>query len=566
MRGFTTTVYSRSDGFALPTILIASTIMMIALVAAATAATSMSMALTSQYYHKLAQEAAESGAVYAAQCLKDNDDDPLWNDAGRTLQPNTDCSGNVVSGVDQYIVNTSLLRTSFVVDQTTVVSGVVQYHVTGTVQLLRTSDGAVWNSYSRGLQADVRHQLTTATSIASGIVEVCGVIGQKTWCWGYNMYGQLGDGTTNDTTIPVKVARLAGGLDGKLDKLVAASEYSTCIVTTDNLVYCMGRNNVGQLGNGTTTEAHVPTPVDTTTGLAGKTITSIVAVGQSMCVIASGDVYCWGNGLHGDIGNGSSANQSKPTRVSTIGTTNGNPVTYLSGSVYGEFHCAVASGKVYCWGRNDLGQLGDGTTTDRYSPVAVTTSGGIGSRTAVEVASAGTGPWNSSKPASDPDGASSYNAYAVMSDGTLWAWGANNYGQLGQGTYSVTPQLTPIQVGGALLGKSTTHVSSGFSTPCALTSDNTLYCWGQNYLGQVGDGTTTTRYTPTPVAMQTPGMAGKTISLILGGGFRNCAIASSISYCWGNNGGGQIGDGTTTNRYVPTEATFLLQYVPAMYY
>ena len=546
-------------GFALPTILLTSTILMIVLAIAATAATSISTSLSNQYYRQVAHEAAESGAIYASGCLKDNNNNADWKTNSKTLQPNTDCSGNAISGVSHYIVNTSSVRSTFVVDSTTVNAAVTQMHVTGTIELLRPSDGTVWQSYTYGLQSSADFQQLTATSIASGMYEVCGIIGHQTYCWGHNQYGQLGNGTTTASSVPTKVSRLPGGLDGKQDKLVAAGDSFTCIVTTDNQIYCMGTNGNGQLGNGTTTQQNVATPVTMPASMGGKNITGLVALRSAACALASGDVYCWGSSGAGDLGIGAVGDQYTPVLVNTIGASHSNPVTALSGTPYEPYACAIASSKVYCWGLNNRGEVGDGTTTNRNSPVAVSTSSGIGSRQAVGIASSGTLAYGSSS-------LESANTFAIMSDGSLWAWGDNQYGQMGQGTASTSPQLMPIQVLGLLAGKNIVQITTGMTTPCALTNTNSLYCWGQNNDGQVGDGTTTDRFTPTAVVMQTPGMAGATISLIIGGGYRNCAIANARSYCWGNNDAGQVGDGTLINRTVPTEATFLSQYVPVVYY
>lgn len=555
-----------AGGFALPTVLIAAVIMMMVLVSGMTVSSVILTALKTQYYNQLAREAASSGAVAAEACIRANDGTTPWTASGNDLTPNRDCSGNTISGASAYVSQTSQLQTAFDVQSAQITNGNVRVVVTGTVQLLRQSDSSVWKSYTTTVASNIDLGIVSATVSSSGIGEVCGIIDGNTWCWGGNGHGQLGDGTTNDSTVPVEVSRLPGGLAGKTDKLIAVGNQFGCIVTTDNTIYCWGYNYTGQLGNGDETEQHTPVPVDTSTGLAGKTITQIVAGAASACAIASGDVYCWGGGAYGQLGTGNTSVQLKPIRPGVIGTSNGKTVTAISGQPYAQFYCAIAVGAPYCWGQNDRGQVGDGTTTQRNSPTPVVQST-FGGRTASSVTSGGTYYLGyPSAPVSGPDGVNSGSACALMTDGTMWCWGSNQYGQMGNGTQSLDPQLSPVEVSGALAGKTITQITMGFADPCALTSTGSLYCWGQNLLGEVGDGTNTHRYSPTPVALQTPGLAGKTITWINGGGWRNCAIADGKTYCWGNNGSGQIGDGTKTNRWVPTESTFLNKILPSIYY
>lgn len=463
-------------------------------------------------------------------------------------------------------MSTPTIRSSFTIGAVVPQTASMKVSATSKVELLRSTGGSsVWQTYATNTVINVPLGVVASTASASGIFQVCGIIDAQTWCWGHNDKGQLGTGDYTDTTVPVRVARLAGALQGKTDKLVAAGDLYACLVTTTNEVYCMGYNWAGQIGDGTTTSRNVPTAVDTSTGLAGKVITDLITTDSTTCVVANGDVYCWGRGTNGDLGNGSSSNQTKPVRVANIGQWMGKPVTAIAGTPTGHFACAIAAGAAYCWGQNDRGQLGDRTTTDRNAPVAVYTGGVMSGKTIVDIAAAAGNPNN---PAADPgtaDGMRRGHACAVTSDGGLYCWGSNQYGQMGQGSTSLSVQSQPIKVNGLLSGKNVIKVATAYATPCALTDQNQMYCWGQN-VGAVGDGTTTDRYSPTPVVLQDPGLLGKTITFISGGVNRNCAVADGSTYCWGNNSEGQIGDGTTVRRTVPTEASFLKKRLPSIYF
>jgi alpha-tubulin suppressor-like RCC1 family protein len=556
-----------SPGFALPSILIASIIMLTVLVAAVSAASSISKAVDDQYYLRHAKEAAESGAARATACLNKDLSVAVWSQNSLPLKPNTNCDGSAIGGASAYVYTGTNFRTKFTVGTVTTSATHIKVTSIGETELLRaSSSNSVRETHTYNLVTNVPLSVVTSTYSSSGIFEVCGIINGETWCWGDNNYGQLGDGTLTDSIVPVRTLRESGALLGKTDKYVAVGNLTACIVTTTDEIYCMGHNASGQVGDGTTTNRSEPTLVDTSTGLAGKTITGIVANEGAMCAIASGDVYCWGSGAYGKLGNGSTTSSSIPVRASVIGTVNSKTVTGIASTPQSRSTCAIASGSAYCWGSNDRGQLGDQTTTQRNSPVPVYTGGALGARTVVDLAVAGGSEFNAAAAAGTPDKTRRGHVCAATSDGKLFCWGSNQYGQMGQGTSSVTAQTEPIMVNGLLSTKTVVSTATAYATPCALTADNLMYCWGQNHYGQVGDGSTTHRYAPVAVTVQNPGLLDKTISYISGGVNRNCATADGSTYCWGLNGNGQLGDGTTTNRSVPTEATFLKKRTNSMYY
>ncbi|NCU42135.1 MAG: hypothetical protein EOM19_05475, partial [Candidatus Moranbacteria bacterium] len=207
----------------------------------------------------------------------------------------------------------------------------------------------------------------------------------------------------------------------------------------------------------------------------------------------------------------------------------------------GQSHtCALKTdGTVWCWGRNDYGQLGDNTTTDKYTPVQVLGVGGVGYLEGVSQISLGAS-----------------HSCALKTDGTAWCWGRNNYGQLGDNNTSID-RYTPVQVlgvnaSGFLQGVS--QVSSGESHTCAIKTDGTVWCWGYNLSGRLGDNTTTSKFTPVQVVGV--GNVGflQEVSRISVGGQHSCVLKNDTTvFCWGFNGAGQLGDNTTTNRYTPIQ-------------
>jgi alpha-tubulin suppressor-like RCC1 family protein len=376
-------------------------------------------------------------------------------------------------------------------------------------------DGGMEGGADAGSEAGTDAGTVRVTALTLGAVHTCALLSDGTVrCWGRNDSGQLGDGTTTSSPTPVAVM----GLGGMATALVAGGDH-TCALLSDDTVRCWGRNDSGQLGNGTTTPS--PTPV-AVMGL-GSMATALVAGGDHTCaLLADGGVQCWGRNDSGQLGNGTTT--PSPTPVAVMGL--GGMATAL---VAGAYHtCALRSdGTVRCWGRNDSGQLGDGSRMNRPTPVPVVDLVGTASTLT----------------------AGALHTCAVISDGRVQCWGRNDSGQLGDGTTTRSP--TPVAVTG--LGGTAAAVEAGGVHTCALLADGHVQCWGSNFCGQLGDGTTTNRSTPTTVT----GLGG-TAAVVDAGGFHTCALlADGRVQCWGCNDYGQIGDRSRTPRLTPVTAVNL---------
>ena len=317
--------------------------------------------------------------------------------------------------------------------------------------------------------------------------------------WGLNLYGRTqSDNTNNSTTEPVSVS--IGALAGKVVTEVSnGSDYSLAL-TSDGLIYGWGSNTTGQLGDGTTIQRLAPVAVTMTGALAGKTVTAISAGNLHAAALTSeGKVYCWGYNGVGQLGDGTPHQRLEPVAVDTSGVLAGKTVIAIAAA--NSYTVALTSeGKLYGWGRNDGGELGSGTMDFAVmNPVAVDTSGVLAGKTITKF------------------GAQTHTV-ALTSDGLLFAWGSRQSGALGNGTNSLVGQPSPVAVdiAGALAGKTVVDISVGDHSTVALTSDGKAFAWGYNFWGGLGDGTATDQLTP--VAVNMPGIDSFT-SISAGFGF-----------------------------------------------
>lgn len=340
-------------------------------------------------------------------------------------------------------------------------------------------------------------------------------------CWGENLSGQLGDGTFTDRWTPTDVPGLSG-----VSAIAAGGTHTCALIASNRGVVCWGGNAVGQLGNGTGGTSLTPVSV---LDVSSTPITGVVSISAGLnhtcALFETGGVQCWGWGVAGQLGDGSFSSRNYAADVS--GYTSG--VSRISA---GKDHtCLVvsASHEVKCFGGNMWGALGDGTTTNRGSPVSVV---GIPS-TAQEIAS-GNG-----------------LTCAKLQDGSLRCWGANGSGSVGDGTDSETAApvtVSYIGTDGALIaaGGYESAASADRFACATLNSTGQVMCWGRGNEGQLGNGGTFSSTTPTLVSA----ISGA-VALVTGNGHACAWIGTCTVKCWGENTQGSVGDGTQVNKSTP---------------
>lgn len=342
------------------------------------------------------------------------------------------------------------------------------------------------------------------------------------WAWGVNNYGQLGIGTTDNQKTPIIISQFSLKTASTPDNsysvsvapaatngMVCGGDVHTLALKTNGTVWAVGYNGYGQLGIGSTVNQTTPQQVN---GLAN--VSRLAAGFYHSLAVSNGTVWAWGYNGYGQLGINSTVNQSTPTKVSGLAN--------ISNLAAGFNHSlAVSNGYVWGWGRNDNSQLGDNTSTSpRLTPVLAQ---GISSVVAIA--------------------AGESFSTALKSDGTVWTWGDNTYAQLGDTTTTARP--TAVQVNG--LG-GVIQISAGQYHTLALRYDGTVWAWGYNGYGQLGDGTTAQRNSP----VQVLGLTG--VTNVTAGYLHSMAFKSDgTAWAWGNNGYGQLGVGDTLTQLVPKE-------------
>lgn len=323
-------------------------------------------------------------------------------------------------------------------------------------------------------------------------------------CWGSNLFGQVGDGTTTGRVTPVPLTTLSSIAE------VSAGLYHACSRTSGGTVRCWGRNAFGEVGDGTLLQRSAPTLLYR--NLQGAT--AVVSGDDHSCALMfDGTVRCWGANASGQLGDGTTTPRSRMTEV--------QGVTGAIAIAAGAKHtCALLADRTArCWGENGGGQLGDSSTTDRSAAVTVL---GLNGAVAID---AGEG-----------------HTCALMVDRTARCWGANGSGQLGDG--STTGRTTPGAVSG-LSGAS--QLGVGVQHACAVVPGTGVRCWGEGGAGQLGVGSTSDSLVPVTVA------STSSAAEVLGGSFFTCARFSPDGVkCWGQNSSRQLGDGTGTSSSIPT--------------
>ncbi len=415
---------------------------------------------------------------------------------------------------------------------------------------IRTTPGEQRQSPSRALTVAQEEPATgserPAPSSGTGSV----------WAWGSNYAGQLGDGTPLRESYDFgehyegAVRAVPVPVRGLTDVVTMAAlpfgngQFGTAYaVTSDGAVSSWGESPDGILGDGSFTSRSSPRRVP---GLGG--ITTVSACGPSVFALdVDGVIWAWGNNDHGQLGDGTKQGRSRPKRVHGL-----NGVVAVTGHVGMSFtdvpasmYALRADGSVWAWGWNYKGRLGEGTTEDRLVPVQVA---GLSEVTSITVHDSG--------------------VHAVRSDGTVWAWGSNSHGQLGDGTKVDHP--TPVPLPNLA---NVSRIEAGADAMYALRLDGTVWSWGFREHGQLGDGLTgeegfiesgwpnerLMRAEPGPV------LGLSDVVAVVSWGRSAWALKSDRTvWAWGGNEYGQLGDGTELNRSRPVQMPGLTDIISVM--
>lgn len=354
-----------------------------------------------------------------------------------------------------------------------------------------------------------------AAAIASGSSHSCVLtaVGGGVQCWGDNTYGELGNGSTNSSSVPVSVTGLTSGVAA-----ISSGMDFSCALTAAGGALCWGDNSAGQLGNGNTTNAVNPVTV---TGLSNG-VAAISAGHNFTCALTTaGAVKCWGDGSYGALGNGAATTTTLPVDVS--GLSSG--VSTIS--VGYQHACALtAGGGVQCWGNNAQGQLGNGTNENSSIPVPVTgLTGGI-----IAIA------------------AGDFNSCALTSGGGVKCWGDGSSGELGNGT--TTSSAVPVDVSGLSSGVTAITNSLGQNSVCALVGGG-VRCWGDT--GLYSPGGSAVSQSPLPLAIT--GLESGVAAISVGTDHACALTASGGVKCWGNGSNGELGNGNTGPYYSVPDGT-----------
>jgi alpha-tubulin suppressor-like RCC1 family protein len=326
------------------------------------------------------------------------------------------------------------------------------------------------------------------------------------WCWGKDDFGQLGDGGFgSDQTVARKVYGLTNAAD------ICVGYQHACAVKSDGKMFCWGNGADDRLGFGSTGDQFSPVEVKN----ISNAVSCSLGTSHSCVKLSDKTTRCWGNAASGQLGNGQLSTTKMTIPVSVYGISNAAQI-----SAGGSHACAVLdNGSIACWGLGVNGELGNGIIGTKLTPDTVKISG-----TFTQVS------------------AGYYYTCALKNDGTVWCFGDNSYGQLGDN--STTDRFSAVQVSNITNAR---QISTGHGSSCALLTDNTTKCWGHNNYGQLGDNSTTDRLTPVNVKLS-DGNNLDNVSSISSNKYTSCAVLNSNSaHCWGYGAQGQIGVGSYNN-------------------
>ena len=379
------------------------------------------------------------------------------------------------------------------------------------------------------IEDDIQYQVSylipdQVVQIISGGVHYLAITNSgQVYSWGMNFYGQLGDGTTKDKSTPVNITEHFNLSDGEFITKIEAGSHHSIALTSLGRVFSWGKNNSGILGDGTTVDKSIPTDITQWFYLSSNEKIINVFAGErgdhSLATSSSGRIFSWGNNQYGQLGDGTKMNKIIPVNITGyFGMTAGETINFA----VGDSHTlgVTSTGRVFSWGRNNVGQLGHGTTTDEMVPVMFNVLFYLYSNERIISLDA-----------------SLAHSLALTSRGRIFTWGTGNAAQHPDGTYADKKLPTDVTsyfnlVNGETIVKAYSIGSHAF----AITSENRLFGWGHNLHGQTGDGTTVSKAIPIEIASNFDLSADEVIVEFVGGFYDSLSITSKGRiFAWGWN-------------------------------
>jgi len=374
----------------------------------------------------------------------------------------------------------------------------------------------------------------TNSRIASGEVHSLFLDDEgQLWSWGSNNFGQLGNSSVANQTKPGQVDLIP--LNGSAVQTVSAGAHFSMVQDDQKRLWAWGDNTHGQLGNSNGDHQTRPTLVDLT-DLSDSTVQAFWSGGiHTVALDDQWRLWAWGYNAYAQLGDGTTINRYKPVQIDLAPLSGSKVVTVSAGG----YHTMALDdqNRLWAWGQNTYGQLGDGSTTRRSEPAQVDLA-----------------PLNGSKVVAISTGVQ--HSLALDDQGRLWAWGTGANGRLGTGntntqTIPTLVDLTPLNDSKVIA------VSAGFSYSLALDDQGRLWAWGYNYYGQLGNGNYQDQLKPVQTDLSL--LDGNDLQIIWAGQFNTFVLDDqSQLWAWGNNGSGQLGDGTTVRRSLPVRVDMSL--------
>ena len=366
----------------------------------------------------------------------------------------------------------------------------------------------------------------------------------RVFLWGNNNKGQLGDGTTVRTLTPIEITQQFSLAEDDIIKSVSLGDMHSAALSSKGRLFTWGWNFYGRLGDGTTTNRFVPTEITSLFSLNNEEIITKVVLGvsSSAAITSEGRIFTWGENASGQLGDGTISNKSTPVDITEKFTLDEDEKVVDVSLGYVHMGALTSKGRLFTWGNNTYGQLGNGTNNLQINPTEITSYLNLNSsETLISVRLGG------------------YHTMVVTSDDRVFTWGNNTKGQLGNETFTNTN--SPVDITDKFILGLNEHIvlsSSGYRYSIAVTSEGRVFSWGENLNGQLGDGLNANLSSPKDITSQFNLVSNEAFRLLSTGEAHSSLLTTyGKIIIWGDNENGKLGDNTTTDTLTPLEITLI---------